>query len=211
MIISGGFIDCVLNASGKDIGGNSYSDYSHHHWKITAPSGPIAGSNAMNGTPVQATWTVNGYGHHASNTPGNSVSWTRGGGPISAPLKAYFSGNMVQLQRSGTANSIMNGFKSMPGNSGNADEIGLVGLMGPGTIGLKWSSSLQASSFSSPIVIVPFQIFLGTLNGLPIWELLPLKLDVGATDTTLSDIQNWFYQKPSTVKASALWHWEIDF
>jgi hypothetical protein len=27
----------------------------------------------------------------------------------------------------------------------------------------------------------------------------------------LSDIQTWFYQRPSTVPASAWWHWEIDF
>jgi len=208
MIISGGFIDCVLSAAGQDNNGQSYSDYSHHRWTITGSSGPIAGSGPINGTPVQATWTVTGYGHHASNTPGNSVSWTRNGGPVSAPLVAYFSGNMAKLGRSGTANSFMNGFKSQPGNhTSNADEIGLVGLMGPATIGLEWSSSLQASSFSSPIVIV----YLAILGRWGWIRSTPSPLNLGVPDTTLSDIQNWFYQRPSTVSASALWHWEIDF
>lgn len=210
MIISGGYIDCVLTATGNDINGQSYSDYSHHRWTITGSSGPIAGSAPINGTPVQATWTVTGYGHHASNTPGNSVSWTRNGGPSPAPLVAYLSGNMAQLRRSGTANSIMNGFKSQAGNQtlyGNADEIGLVGLMAPTTIGLEWSSSLQASSFSSPIVIVHFTTFgrggFQTTFSFP-WN-------VGMTDTDLSDIRSWFNQRPSTVPASAWWRWTINF
>jgi len=129
VIISGGFIDCVLNAAGNDINGQSYSDYSHHRWTITGSSGPIAGSNPINGTPVQATWTVTGYGHHASNTPGNASSWTRTGGPSPAPLVVYSSGNTVVLQRSGTLNSVMNGFKVQTGSTtqpGNVDEIGLV-------------------------------------------------------------------------------------
>jgi hypothetical protein len=208
MIISGGYIDCVLTATGQDIGGNSYSDYSHHRWTITGPSGPIAVAGPINGTPVQATWTVTGYGHHASSTPGNSISWTRNGGPSPAPLVAYLSGNMAKLQRSGTANSTMNGFKSQPGNlTSNADEIGLVGLMGPMTIGLEWSSSLQASSFSSPIIIV----YLAILSRWGWIRSTPSPLNIGVTDTTSNDIQSWFYQRPSTVPASAWWHWEIDF
>jgi hypothetical protein len=210
MIISGGFIDCVLNATGNDINGNSYSDYSHHRWTITGSSGPIAGSNAMNGTPVQATWQlITGYGHHDSSTPGNGISWTRNGGPLSAPLVAYLSGNMVQLQRFGTANSVMNGFKCQGSGTttySNADEIGLVGLMGPGTIGLEWSSSLQASSFSSPFVIVHLPIF---RRGGSIGQ-IAFPWNVGVTDTTLNDIKNWFYQDPGT-PASAWWRWTIDF
>lgn len=208
MIISGGFIDCVLNATGQDINGVSYSDYSHHRWTITASSGPIAGSNAMNGTPVYATWQVTGYGHHGG------ASWTRNGGPVSAPLVAYFFGNMVLLNRFGTGNSIMNGFKSQSGNQtlyGNAEEIGLVGLMGPATIGLEWSSSLQASSFSMPYFTVMVQYtWVGSrypiLYARPVWSWNP-----GAIDTDLSDIKNWFNQRPSTVPASASWHWTINF
>jgi hypothetical protein len=213
MIISGGFIDCVLNATGQDISGNSYSDYSHHRWTITGSSGPIAGTAAINGTPVQATWTVTGYGHHASNTPGNGISWTRNAGPVSAPLVAYPSGNMIRLQRYGTANSIANGFKSQPGNlTSNADEIGLVGLMGPGTIGLAWSSSLQASSFSMPYVTVMVQYTSPSRSGFlqPLWPRLVYSLNPGAIDTNPGDIKNWFYQNPGT-PASASWHWEIDF
>jgi hypothetical protein len=209
MIISGGFIDCVLNATGRDANGNSYSDYSHHRWTITGSSGPIAGTAAINGTQVQATWQlITGYGHHDSSTPGNSISWTRNTGSVSAPLVAYLSGNMAVLQRYGTANSIANGFKLQPGNhTSNADEIGLVGLMGPGTIGLKWSSSLQASSFSSPIVIVHFTN--PSRGGLKLQISFPW--NVGTTDTTSNDIRAWFYQIPQGVPASALWHWEIDF
>jgi hypothetical protein len=207
MIISGGYIDCVLTATGQDISGNSYSDYSHHRWTITGSSGPIAGTAAINGTPVQATWTVTGYGHHASNTPGNGISWTRNAGPVSAPLVAYPSGNMIRLQRYGTANSIANGFKSQPGNlTSNADEIGLVGLMGPGTIGLAWSSSLQASSFSSPIVIVHLPIF---RRGGSIGQ-IAFPWNVGVTDTDLNDIKSWFYQNPGA-PASAWWRWTINF
>jgi hypothetical protein len=208
MIISGGYIDCVLNAAGNDIHGNSYSDYSHHRWTITGSSGPIAGTAAINGTQVQATWQVTGYGHHASSTPGNGISWTRNAGPVSAPLAAYFSGNKAELRRYGTANSIMNGFKTQPQNlTSNAEEIGLVGLMGPGIIGLEWSSSLQASSFSSPIVIVHFTN--PSRGGLKLQISFPW--NVGTTDTTSNDIQAWFYQIPQGVPASAWWHWEIDF
>jgi hypothetical protein len=208
MIISGGFIDCVLNATGQDISGNSYSDYSHHRWTITGSSGPIAGTAAINGTPVQATWTVTGYGYHASSTPGNSISWTRNAGPVSAPLAAYFSGNKAELRRSGPANSIMNGFKTQPQNlTSNAEEIGLVGLMGPMTVGLEWSSSLQASSFSSPIIIV----YLAILSRWGWIRSIPSQLNIGQTDTNSNDIQAWFYQIPQGVPASALWHWEIDF
>jgi hypothetical protein len=209
MTVSGGFIDCVLTSTGNDINGQSYSDYSHHRWTITGSSGPIAGSAPINGTPVQATWTVTGYGHHASNTPGNGISWTRNGGPSPAPLVAYISENMVQLQRSGTANSIMNGFKCQGSSTtlyGNADEIGLVGLMGSTTIGLEWSSSLQASPFSSPIVIVHFPIF---RRGGSIGQ-IAFPWNVGVTDTDLNDIKNWFYQRPGT-PASAWWRWTIDF
>lgn len=210
MIISGGFIDCVLNATGQDINGVFYSDYSHHRWTITGSSGPIAGSNPMNGTPVYATWQVTGYGHHGG------ASWTRNGGPVSAPLVAYLSGNMAQLQRSGTANSIMNGFKSQAGSqtlSGNADEIGLVGLMGPMTIGLEWNSSLQASSFSMPYFTVMVQYASPSRIGFlqPLLPRLVWSWNPGAIDTDLSDIKNWFYQRPSTVPASASWHWTIDF
>jgi hypothetical protein len=207
MIISGGSIECVLRATGKDIHGNSYSDFSRHLWTITGSSGPIAGTAAINGTHVQAKWQVTGNGYHASSTAGNGISWTRNAGPVSATLAAYFSGNMAELQRLGSANSVMNGFKSMPGNSGNADEIGLVGLMGPGTIGLWWSSSLQASSFSSPIIIVPFAILgpWGWIRSTP----SPVKL--GVADTNSSDIRAWFYQIPEGVPASASWYWEIDF
>ena len=213
MIISGGFIDCVLTSTGNDINGQSYSDYSHHRWTITGSSGPIAGSNPINGTPVQATWTVTGYGHHASNTPGNASSWTRTGGPSPAPLVVYSSGNTVVLQRSGTLNSVMNGFKVQTGSTtqpGNVDEIGLVGLLGSNPVvpkqnGLEWSSSLQGS-FSSPIVIVHF-----TTLGRGGIRTISFPWNVGLTDTNPSDIGSWFYQRPAGVPASAWWHWTINF
>ena len=216
MIISGGFIDCVLNATGLDANGNSYSDYSHHRWTITGSSGPIAGTAPINGTQVQATWQlITGYGHHDSSTPGNSISWTRNTGSVSAPLVAYLSGNMALLQRYGTANSIANGFKLQPGNhTSNADEIGLVGLMGPGTKGLAWSSSLQASSFSMPYFTVMVQYTSPSRSGFlqPLWPRLVYSWNPGAIDTNSGDIRNWFYQIPGTVLgASASWHWEIDF
>src|SRR5258708_5733031 len=153
-------MDCVLKAAGNDINGQSYSDYSHDRWTITGSSGPITTTRQT----IAATWQlITGYGHHASNTPGNASSWTRTGGPSPAPLVVYSSGNTVVLQRSGTLNSVMNGFKVQTGSTtqpGNVDEIGLVGLLGsnpvvPMQTGLEWSSSLQGS-FSSPIVIVHF-------------------------------------------------------
>jgi hypothetical protein len=211
VIVSGGYIDCVLTATGQDINGGSYSDYSHHRWTITGASGQITTTRQI----IDATWTVTGYGHHASNMPGYGSSWTRNGGPSSAPLVVYISGNTVVLQRSGTLNSIANGFKCQEGNStlyGNAEEIGLVGLMGsnpvvPMQTGLEWSSSLQASSFSSPIVIAHFTIF--GRGG--IRTSIPFQWNVGLTDTNMSDIKSWFYQIPDGVPASAWWRWAINF
>jgi hypothetical protein len=215
MIISGGFIDCVLTSTGNDINGQSYSDYSHHRWTITGSSGPIAGSNPINGTPVQATWQlITGNGHHDSITPGNASRWTRNPCSGSAPLVVYSSGNTVVLQRSSTLNSVMNAFTVQTGSTtqpGNVDEIGLVGLLGsnpvvPMQTGLEWSSSLQGS-FSSPIVIVHFTRWgkggFRTSFSFP-WN-------VGLTDTDPNDIQHWFYQRPASVPASAWWRWTINF
>jgi len=212
VIISGGFIDCVLTATGQDINGQSYSDYAHHRWTITGSSGLITTTRQS----VDATWQlINGYGHHASNMPGYGMSWTRIPGPlISAPLVVYSSGNTVVLQRSGAVNSVMNGFILQTGSKtlyGNVDEIGLVGLMGsnpvvPMQTGLEWSLGLQASSFSSPIVIVQFPIF--TKRG--IRTSIPFPWNVGLTDTSLSDIKSWIYQIPDGVPASAWWRWTIN-
>lgn len=211
MIISGGFIDCVLSAAGQDINGQSYSDYLHHRWTITGPSGQITQTRQT----VDATWQlISGNGHHASNMPGYGESWMRNLCSGSAPLEVYISGSTVLLHRSSTLNSIPNGFTLQTGSRtlyGNVDEIGLVGLMGsnpvvPMQTGLEWSSSLQASSFSSPIVIAHF-----TTLGRGGIRTFSFPWNVGLTDTNSSDIGSWFYQKPAGVPASAWWHWTINF
>jgi hypothetical protein len=77
----------------------------------------------------------------------------------------------------------------------------------PMQTGLEWSSNLQASSFSSPIVIVQFPI----LGKRGIRTSISFPWNIGLTDTNPNDVGSWFYQKPATVPASAWWRWTINF